>query len=85
VPADEYPDVMDTAMVAAMLQMNIDTVRRLSRQEVIPAHRLPGGRSFRYLKDEVIAWLREQPANDPPADGPAASDGAVDHGSSGGA
>lgn len=59
----EYPDIMDTAQVADMLQLNIDTVRRLSRDGVIPSHRLPGGRTFRYLKDEVIQWLREQPAH----------------------
>lgn len=59
----DFPDVMDTAQVADMLQLNIDTVRRLSRDGVIPSHRLPGGRAFRYLKDEVIGWLREQPAH----------------------
>ena len=62
---DDFPQVMDAAMVASMLGMSIDSVRRLSRENVIPSHRLPGGRTFRYLKDEVIAWLREQPANNP--------------------
>lgn len=63
--ADDYPPVMDAAMVAELLGMNIDTVRRLSREGVIPAHRLPGGRTFKYLKDEVIEWLRAQPVNNP--------------------
>lgn len=66
--ADDYPPVLDAAMVADLLQMNIDTVRRLSREGVLPAHRLPGGRSFKYLKDEVIDWLRAQPANNPAED-----------------
>ena len=61
----DYPPVLDAAMVAQLLGMNIDTVRRLSREEVIPAHRLPGGRTFKYLKDEVLEWLAEQPANNP--------------------
>lgn len=63
--ADDYPPVLDAAMVAEMLGMNIDTVRRLSRQGVLPSHRVPGGRSFKYLKDEVLDWLREQPVHNP--------------------
>ena len=61
--ADEYPDVMDAAMVAKMLGYNVDTVRRLSRQGKIPAHRLPGGRAFHYLKDELLEWIRAQPVH----------------------
>ncbi len=63
--ADDYPPVMDAAMVAELLGMNVDTVRRLSRQGVIPTHRVPGGRTFKYLRDEVIEWLREQPVHNP--------------------
>lgn len=57
----DYPPVLDAAQVARLLSLNIDYVRRLSREGVIPAHRLPGGRTFRYLKDEIIEWLRRQP------------------------
>jgi excisionase family DNA binding protein len=60
--ADEYPPVLDAGQVARLLGLNIDYVRRLSREGVIPAHRIPGGRSFRYLKDEILDWLRAQPA-----------------------
>lgn len=63
--ADDFPPVLDAALVADLLGMNIDTVRRLSREGVIPAHRVPGGRTFKYLKDEVLDWLREQPAHNP--------------------
>lgn len=63
--ADDFPPVLDAAMVAELLGMNIDTVRRLSREGVIPAHRVPGGRTFKYLKDEVLDWLRAQPAHNP--------------------
>ena len=59
---DDYPPVLDAGQVARLLGLNIDYVRRLSREGVIPAHRIPGGRSFRYLKDEIIEWLRAQPA-----------------------
>lgn len=64
--ADDFPPVLDTAMVAELLDMNVDTVRRLSREGVLPSHRVPGGRTFKYLKDEVLEWLREQPAHNPP-------------------
>lgn len=64
--ADDYPPVLDAAMVAELLSMNIDTVRRLSREGTIPAHRVPGGRTFKYLKDEILDWLRAQPAHNPP-------------------
>lgn len=66
--ADDYPPVLDTAMVAELLDMNIDTVRRLSREGILPSHRVPGGRTFKYLKDEVLDWLRAQPAHNPPVE-----------------
>lgn len=59
--ADDYPPVLDAAQVARLLQLNIDYVRRLSREGRIPAHQMPGGRVYRYLKDEILDWLRSQP------------------------
>ncbi len=56
-----YPPVLTAEQVAALLQLNIDYVRELTREGIIPAHRLPGGRTFRYLQDEILAWLRDQP------------------------
>ncbi|CAN5510411.1 hypothetical protein BH23ACT7_BH23ACT7_12720 [soil metagenome] len=57
----DLPQVLDAAQVARMLRLNLDYVRKLSREGVLPAHRLPGGRTFRYFKDEVLDWLRAQP------------------------
>lgn len=68
---DDYPEVLDAGQVAELLGLNVDYVRRLSRQGVLPAKRLPGGRTFRYFKDEVLDWLRQQsvePAADPADD-----------------
>lgn len=64
--SDDFPPVLDAEMVSNLLGLNIDTVRRLSRDGTIPSHRLPGGRAFRYLKDEILDWLRAQPAHNPP-------------------
>lgn len=80
----DLPDVLDAGQVARLLNLNIDYVRKLSRQGVLPAHRLPGGRAFRYFKDEVLAWLREQPAHNPgpeqPVDSPGRQDAAEERG-----
>jgi len=62
----ELPPVLDAGQVATLLGLNIDYVRKLSRQGVLPAHRLPGGRTFRYFKDEVLDWLRAQPVHHAP-------------------
>ena len=56
--AGEYPPVLDTAMVAELLSMNVQVVRRLAREGSIPAYRLPGGRAFRFFRDEVLEWLK---------------------------
>ncbi len=58
----ETPPVLDAAQVAPLLRLNVDYVRKLSREGVLPAHKLPGGRTFRYFRGEVLDWLREQPA-----------------------
>jgi excisionase family DNA binding protein len=57
---DDYPPVLDAAQVARLLKLNIDYVRKLSREGVLPAKRLPGGRTFRYFKDDILDWLRAQ-------------------------
>ena len=59
--ADEYPEVMDSAMVAEMLGMNVQVVRRMAREGQIPAYRLPGGRTFRFFQEEVLDWLKGYP------------------------
>jgi excisionase family DNA binding protein len=58
--SDDYPPVLDAAQVAELLKLNIDYVRKLSREGVLPAKRLPGGRTFRYFKDDILDWLRQQ-------------------------
>ena len=59
--SDDYPEVMDSAMVADMLGMNVQVVRRMAREGEIPAYRLPGGRTFRFFRDEVLEWLKGFP------------------------
>jgi excisionase family DNA binding protein len=60
-PTEGAP-VLDATEVARLLRLNVDYVRKLSREGVLPAHKLPGGRTFRYFRGEVLDWLRSQPA-----------------------
>ena len=60
---EEYPQVLDTAMVAEMLGMNVQVVRRMAREGTLPAYRFPGGRSFRFFRDEILGWLRSHPVD----------------------
>lgn len=62
-PGADGAAVLDAADVARLLRLNVDYVRKLSREGVLPAHKLPGGRTFRYFRDEVLEWLRGQPVS----------------------
>jgi excisionase family DNA binding protein len=44
--------------------MNVQVVRRMAREGSIPAYRLPGGRSFRFFRDEVLEWLKGFPVSE---------------------
>ncbi len=59
----EFPPVLDTGLVAELLSMNIQVVRRMAREGKIPAYRLPGGRAFRFFRDEVLEWLKGFPVH----------------------
>ena len=58
--ASDYPPLMDTTMVGEYLQLSAVHVRRLARDGVIPAYRIAGVRSFRFKRDEIIAWFETQ-------------------------
>jgi excisionase family DNA binding protein len=59
----EFPPVLDTGLVAELLSMNTQVVRRMAREGKIPAYRLPGGRAFRFFRDEVLEWLKGFPVH----------------------
>lgn len=62
---DQYPQILDTAHVAELLGMNIQMVRKYAREGRIPAYRLPGGRSFKFFRDEIFEFLRQHPVAEP--------------------
>jgi excisionase family DNA binding protein len=57
----EYPPVLTTALAAELLQLHAESLRRMVREGRVPCHRLGGGRDMRFLRDELLAWLAEQP------------------------
>ena len=66
--AEDYPEVLDAAQVAELLGMNVQMVRRYAREGRLPAYKLPGGRTFKFFKGEILDFLRAHPAV-PPEDG----------------
>jgi len=62
--AEDYPPILDAAQVAELLGMNVQMVRMYAREGRIPAYRLPGGRAFKFFRDEVFEFLKAHPAVD---------------------
>ena len=58
---DDLPPILDAAQVADLLTMNVQMVRRYAREGRIPAYKLPGGRTFKFFRDEVFEFLRSHP------------------------
>ncbi len=63
----EFPPILDTAMAAELLSMNVDVVRRMARDGELPAYRLPGARAFRFFRDELMDYVRSFPVHEKPA------------------
>lgn len=59
---DDLPPILDAAQVAELLGMNVQMVRRYAREGRIPAYKLPGGRAFKFFRDEVFEFVKAHPA-----------------------
>jgi excisionase family DNA binding protein len=53
---------MTSEQVAEVPGMNVQMVRLAAREGRLPAYRLPGGRAFKFFRDETFDWLHEHPA-----------------------
>ena len=49
---DNFPEILTTAMAAELLHVHVEYLRRMVREGRIPAHRFPGGREIRFVRDE---------------------------------
>ena len=58
---DDYPPILDAAQVAELLGMNVQMVRRYAREQRLPAYKLPGGRTFKFFRDEIYEFLKAHP------------------------
>lgn len=57
---DGFPPILTAAMAAELLQVNVEYLRQMVRSGRVPCHKFPGGRELRFLRDELIDWLRSQ-------------------------
>lgn len=60
--ASDLPPVLTSRQVAELLQVHVEYVRRMAREGRVPCHKFPGGRELRFLRDELLDWLRSQPS-----------------------
>ena len=59
---DSGPPVLNTKEAAQLLRLHEESLRVLVRAGKIPCHRFPGGREIRFLRTELLDWLRDQPS-----------------------
>jgi excisionase family DNA binding protein len=64
VTTEAFPPILTTTQAAELLHVHVEYLRKMVREDRIPAHRFPGGREIRFVRDELIAWVREQPGHD---------------------
>ncbi|HUP15936.1 MAG TPA: helix-turn-helix domain-containing protein [Acidimicrobiia bacterium] len=55
----DVPPVMDSQQLAELLSTSDQIVRIWAREGVIPSHRAPGARKFKFLRHEIFQWLVE--------------------------
>lgn len=63
---EQYPPTLNTAQVAEMMGSTAEVVRSKVASGEIPAYRW--GKNFRYFRDEVLDWLRQQAVQTEAAD-----------------
>ncbi|HEY5651562.1 MAG TPA: helix-turn-helix domain-containing protein [Acidimicrobiia bacterium] len=62
----DLPAVLDANQVAELLGLNVQTVRLYAREGRIPAYRLPGSRTFRFFRDEILELVGVDLSTKPP-------------------
>jgi len=63
----DVPPVMDSRELADLLSTSDQIIRIWAREGVIPSHRAPGARKFKFLRHEIFEWLvenRYEPGDD---------------------
>jgi hypothetical protein len=55
----DVPPVMDSRELPELLSTSDQVIRIWAREGVIPSHRPPGGRKFKFLRHEIFQLLVE--------------------------
>lgn len=54
--------ILGAREVAELLGMDVQMIRKYAREGRLPAYRLPGGRTFKFFRSEVLDFVRANPA-----------------------
>ncbi|MBP9114948.1 MAG: helix-turn-helix domain-containing protein [Acidimicrobiia bacterium] len=57
----DFPPIMTAVQAAEFLSVHPEYLRQMVRDDRVPAHKIPGGRGWRFLRDELVDWIKEQP------------------------
>ena len=57
----DYPPIMTAVQAADFHKVHPEYLRQMVRDGRVPAHKIPGGRGWRFLRDELVDWIRQQP------------------------
>ncbi len=57
----EDDKILGAQEVADLLDMNVQMVRKYAREGRLPAYRLPGGRTFKFFRSEILDYVRNYP------------------------
>ncbi len=55
--------ILGASEVAELLGMDVQMIRKYAREGRLPAYRLPGGRTFKFFRSEVLEFVRAHPAS----------------------
>jgi excisionase family DNA binding protein len=61
--AADFPPVLTAALAAELLQVHVEFLRKMVREGTVPCHRFPNGREMRFLRDELLEWVAQLPAD----------------------
>lgn len=62
---DDYPPILTTRQVAQILGWDVLKVRQAAKAGNLPAYRLPGGRAFKFFRDEIVDWTQVRSTDTP--------------------
>lgn len=56
---DDYPAILKPSEVAAWLRLSPRMIQLMAKDGRLPAMQIPGVRGYRFLKDDILAFIEE--------------------------